>query len=91
MALPIVTLTPWRDLMRTATTALTTVLAATLIAGCSAGADESNPKYGLKFAAAGCRTLTSDETLFKSTDPARSAATRTSTEPRPSRPHTPPS
>lgn len=56
--------------MRTATTALTTVLAATLIAGCSTGADETNPKYGLKFAAAGCQSLMSDDTLFKSTDPA---------------------
>lgn len=55
--------------MRTATTALTTVLAATLIAGCSTGSDETNPKYGLKNAAAGCQSLM-DDTLFKSTDPA---------------------
>ncbi|MET9582060.1 hypothetical protein ABZY10_02860 [Streptomyces sp. NPDC006539] len=56
--------------MRTATTALTTVLAATLIAGCSTGGDGTNPEYGLKFAAAGCQSLMSDDTLFKSTDPA---------------------
>ena len=55
--------------MRTATTAVTTVLAAVLIAGCSGGADETNPKWGRKFAAAGCQTLISDDTLFKSTDP----------------------
>ncbi|MFF4648281.1 hypothetical protein [Streptomyces sp. NPDC001389] len=56
--------------MRTAATAVTTVLAAALIAGCSGGSDETNPKWGRKFAAAGCQTLISDDTLFKSTDPA---------------------
>ncbi|MET9476351.1 hypothetical protein [Streptomyces sp. NPDC002922] len=71
MTLPIVTLTPVRGPMRTATTAMTAVLAATLIAGCSGGGgDDTNPKWGLKFAEAGCQTLMSDDTLFTSTDPA---------------------
>ncbi|WP_326737009.1 hypothetical protein [Streptomyces sp. NBC_01022] len=56
--------------MRTATAALTTALAAILIAGCSTEIEATNPKYGLKFAASGCESLVSDDTLFKSTDPA---------------------
>ncbi|MCX4458656.1 hypothetical protein OOK58_42875 [Streptomyces sp. NBC_01728] len=66
------TTTTARGTMRTTTTAAAVIAVFVLLTGCSivSSDDETNPKWGRKFAAAGCQQLLTDDTLFKSTDPA---------------------